>query len=249
MCGAACGGTSEGCSGTGAEGGRDRIGGATVTGDRFATARNASLEIDTVRVGVDIVPACPCRSCIDFEASRRRSDGELVFIGVSSSDISEDDDEIRGNGRIWNVFEAALLHGPSQGKGVRLGVRKNNRRNRGPLPRSPLVEWSPRDHARSTRDPRDDILVHDRTRVCAVAARAMRPLVFAIGQREGAMGLDRLTQLALAFRHLVLSLFDLVRHRLERVFASEDCLFALKDRSFARQEVLLPFRDELVSQT
>lgn len=32
------------------------MGGAIVTGERFATARKASFEIDTVRVGVVIVP-------------------------------------------------------------------------------------------------------------------------------------------------------------------------------------------------
>jgi hypothetical protein len=62
-----------------------------------AAARRLSFEADMVREGLEIAePAC--RLCIDLDASRLRSDGEesRSFDGVSSRDMSEELEFVRG---------------------------------------------------------------------------------------------------------------------------------------------------------
>lgn len=51
-----------------------------------------------VRDGLEAAAAPACRLCIDLEASRLRRDGDASrsFVGVSSSDMSEEFEFVRG---------------------------------------------------------------------------------------------------------------------------------------------------------
>lgn len=79
----------------------------TVMGIRLGCAVDSfllALEGDAVcdandREGVPTKPPAPARSCIDLVASLLRSDVGGILTGVSSSDISDELEETRGNGR------------------------------------------------------------------------------------------------------------------------------------------------------
>lgn len=85
-------------------GGRERLVGLLIDSLRRPKSLVMLMGDDSpderAREGVDTKPPGPARSCIDLDASRRRSDDGAAFMGVSlSRDMRDEVEESRGKGR------------------------------------------------------------------------------------------------------------------------------------------------------